>query len=65
MLTSNVKQLMEVKGVTIRAMVADTGLADVTILRARREQIAQCKLETLVSIAKCLGCKAKDLFEET
>jgi len=64
MLTSNVKKLMEEKGVTIRMMVAKTGLADVTILRARREQIIQCRLVTLESIAKCLGCKIKDLFDE-
>lgn len=65
MLTSNVKQLMEERGVTIRVMVAKTGLADVTILRARREQIAQCRLITLESIANCLECKVKDLFEES
>ena len=64
MLTSNVKQLMEKKGITIRAMVASTGLADVTILRARREQIIQCRLETLERIAKCLDCNIKDLFDE-
>ena len=65
MLTSNVKKIMEEKGVTIRALVERTRLADVTILRARREQIAQCKLETLETIANSLGCKVKDLFEET
>ena len=64
MLTSNVKKIMEEKGVTIRALVERTRLADVTILRARREQIAQCKLETLETIAKSLECKVKDLFEE-
>jgi DNA-binding Xre family transcriptional regulator len=64
MITSNVKALMEEKGVTIRGMVEKTGLADVTILRARKEQIAQCRLETLVLIAQCLGCRVKDLFEE-
>ena len=64
MLVSNVRKVMEEKGVTIRAMIADTGLADVTILRARGEQIAQCRLETLERIAKCLGCKTKDLYEE-
>ena len=64
MLTSNVKRLMEDKGVTIRAMVEQTGLADVTILRARKKQISQCRLYTLEIIAQCLGCKIKDLFEE-
>ncbi|MDR1685326.1 MAG: helix-turn-helix transcriptional regulator [Desulfovibrio sp.] len=64
MLTSNVKEIMEKQGVTIRAMAEKTGLSDVTILRARRKHIAQCRLSTLEIIAKCLGCKVKDLFEE-
>lgn len=64
MITSNVKRLMEEQGVTIRGMVEKTRLADITILRARGEQIAQCKLSTLEVIAKCLGCSIKDLFNE-
>jgi DNA-binding Xre family transcriptional regulator len=64
MITSNVKKIMENKGVTIRGMIAKTGLADVTILRARRHQITQCRLNTLETIAQCLGCKVKDLFDE-
>lgn len=64
MLTSNVKKVMKEKGVTIRWMIEKTGLADVTILRARREQISQCRLETLERIAVCLDCKVKDLFDE-
>jgi DNA-binding Xre family transcriptional regulator len=55
---------MEERGITIRAMVEKTGLADVTVLRSRREEIALCKLETLERIAQCLDCKIKDLFEE-
>ena len=64
MIVSNVKNLMEERRVTIRMMIEKTGLADVTILRARREQIVNCRLETLELIAKCLNCKIKDLFEE-
>ena len=64
MITSNVKKIMEEKRVTIRAMIEKTGLADVTILRARRGRIAQCKLETLETIANYLNCKIKDLFDE-
>ena len=64
MITSNVKRLMEEKGITIRKMVELTGLADVTILRSRREAIVQCRLSTLETIALCLKCKVKDLFEE-
>lgn len=65
MITSNVKKLMEEQSITIRKMMEETGLADVTILRARRELIIQCRLSTLEIIAKCLGCSVKDLFDET
>lgn len=64
MITSNIRKIMEEKGVTIRAMIQGTGLADMTIHRARREQISQCRLCTLEVIAKYLGCAIKDLFEE-
>jgi len=64
MITSNIKKIMEKKGVTIRKMVQDTRLADVTILRARREQISQGRLCTLEVMAEYLGCTIKDLFEE-
>lgn len=64
MITSNVKKIMDDKGITIRAMVALSGLSDKTILRARSEHIVECRLYTLQSLAKCLGCSVKKLFEE-
>lgn len=64
MLTSNIKALMEEKKVTIREMMEKTGLSGETITRARKEQISLCRLTTLETIAKYLGCKVKDLFEE-
>ena len=64
MLTSNVKKIMENKGVTIRKMVEHTGLSDKTILRARCEQINLCRVYTLETIANFLDCKVKDLFDE-
>ncbi len=64
MVKSRVKELMEKQGITVRKMVLLTSLSDVTILRARREQILQCRLATLETIARCLGCKIKDLFDE-
>ena len=64
MLTSNVKKIMEDKQVTIRAMIEKTGLAGETIVRARKHQISQCRLNTLEVIAACLCCKIKDLFNE-
>lgn len=64
MIRSNIKWLMERKGITLRNLMEQTGLANETILRARGELITKCRLETLESIAKCLGCKTKDLYEE-
>ena len=64
MITSNVKKLMDDKGMTIRGLVALSGLSDKTILRARGETIVECRLYTLQTIAKILGCKIRDLFEE-
>ena len=64
MIRSNVRKIMEEKGVTIRAMAGKTGLTDVTILRARKETIVHCRVSTLVVIAQYLECKVKDLFEE-
>ncbi|MCL1939721.1 MAG: helix-turn-helix transcriptional regulator [Desulfovibrionaceae bacterium] len=65
MITSNLKKIMEEKGITIRAMARDSGLSDMTILRARKKQISQCRLCTLEIIAEYLGCKIKDLFDES
>lgn len=64
MITSNLKKIMEEKKISIRTMVYDTGISNMTILRARRDGIIQCRLHTLEIIAKYLGCKTKDLYEE-
>ncbi|MBD5646235.1 MAG: helix-turn-helix transcriptional regulator [Desulfovibrio sp.] len=64
MLRSNLKPLMEQRGITLRQMVEDTGLAEMTIIRARRGQIGACRLDTLVSIAGYLGCTVNDLFSQ-
>lgn len=64
MVRSNVKKIMDDKGMTIRGLVALSGLADKTILRARSEHIVECRLSTLVAIATHLECKVKDLFHE-
>ena len=64
MITSNVRKIMEDKGVTIRTMVARTGISDKTILRARCERINECRVYTLEAIAEFLECKVKDLFDE-
>jgi len=64
MITSNLKKIMEEKKISIRTMVYDTGIANTTILRARRQGINQCRLYTLEVMAKYLGCRTKDLYEE-
>jgi DNA-binding Xre family transcriptional regulator len=64
MITSNLKAIMSEKKVTIRRMVAETGLSNMTILKARRAEITQCRLCTLAAIAAYLGVKTKDLYSE-
>ena len=64
MIRSNVKKIMDDKGMTIRGLVALSGLSDKTILRARSEHIIECRLCTLVTIASHLECKVKELFQE-
>lgn len=64
MLRGKVKEVMEQKSVTIRQMVAQTGLSSGTLHRARGEQFTKCTLETLATIAAALGVKTKDLYEE-
>ena len=64
MLRSNLKPLMEQRGITLKRMVEDTGLAEMTVIRARRGQISACRLDTLVSIANYLGCTVNDLFSQ-
>ena len=65
MITSNIRKMMEEKGITIRDMVAKTGISDKTILRARCSRINECRLYTLEAMAEFLECKVKDLFEES
>lgn len=64
MVRSCIKELMKKKRITLARMVSDTGLAEMTIIRARREQIGQCRLDTLIVIAKYLNCTVNDLFDE-
>ena len=62
---SNIKILMEKKGKTLRGLADETGISDRTILRARKDElIGVCKLETRGAIAKALGVKTKDLYDE-
>jgi DNA-binding Xre family transcriptional regulator len=59
---------MEARHVSIVKLMEMTGLANETIQRARRGggpgQLGSCTLLTLETMAKALGVKVKDLFEE-
>ena len=61
---SNLAKIMEERKVSIRTMVEHTGLSNMTILKARRHKITQCRLCTLIVIAEYLGVGVKDLFDE-
>lgn len=64
MIASQVKEIMEDQGVTMRELVSRTGLSMQTVNRARGDMIGRCTLDTLAAIAGALGCRVKDLFEE-
>ncbi len=64
MIQSKVRQTMENCGMSIGHLSRVTGLSTHTIMRSRGEAISRCTLTTLKSMARALGCQAKDLFEE-
>jgi DNA-binding Xre family transcriptional regulator len=62
---SNIKNIMENNGVTLRELMSRTGLANKTVLHARsHEKIETCTLRTLAKIASALGVSTKDLYED-
>ena len=64
MYTSNVKDIMEKKGVTLRGLVETSGVSKQTILNARSDEgIADCRLSTLGRVALALGVPVKKLFD--
>lgn len=64
MIQSNVKKIMEEKGITYIMLENMTKVSSQTITRARGPRIREISLEKLKSIATALGVKIKDLFEE-
>jgi len=65
MFTSNVKEIMKKKKITIRDMISTTGLSSKTINKARQDEgIAECRLSTLGRIGTALGVKTKRLYDE-
>lgn len=64
MITSNVKDIMEDRGITYVELERRTGLSNHTITRARSDSIRECRLYTLEVIAKALGVRIFDLFDD-
>lgn len=64
MIISNLKEVMEDKKVTYLELERRTGLPPQTISRARGETIRDCKLSTLEAIARALGVRIYDLFDD-
>ena len=64
MISSQIKEIMEDKGVTYVELERMTGLSNLTITRARSELIRECKLSTLEAIASALGVRIYDLFDD-
>ena len=64
MIASNIKEIMEDKGVTYVELERLTGLTNLTITRARSELIRECKLSTLETIARALDVRIYDLFDD-
>ena len=66
MFTSNVKEIMKKRKVTVRGMVEATGLSSATVNRARQDEgISECRLSTLARIGGALGVRTKRLYDET
>ena len=64
MIKSNIRELMESNGYSIRALAAHTHLSVQTIQRARDKSIIECRLSTLFTIAKALRQPISSLFDE-
>lgn len=66
MFNSNIRELMDRKGKTVRGISEETELSTRTIHRATQDEtIGGCQLNTLAKIGSALGVKTKRLYEET
>lgn len=65
MFSSNIRELMDRKKITVRELVGQTGMSSRTIQRAvSDETIHKCELGTLAKIGSALGVKTKRLYDE-
>lgn len=60
---SNVEQIMSRKRLTVRKLALISGVP-MAIIDESVVHIESCTISRLEKIAKALGCKVKDLFEE-
>ncbi len=62
---SNIRQIMDAQGKTIRELAETTGLSTQTIFRATKDDaIETLTLGTLARIANALRVHLKELFDE-
>lgn len=62
---SRLKEIMEMKGVSVRRLEALSGVANPTITKARRNDgMALLSIRVLAQLAAALDCSVKDLFDD-
>ena len=65
MFKSNIREIMDKKKKTVRAIAEETELAIGTVHRATQDAtIGGCQLNTLAKIGGALGVRTKRLYEE-
>lgn len=65
MIRSRISYILLDKKVKVGTLIERTGLAKETVHRAKKDEtFPSCSIRTLESIARALGVKVKDLFEE-
>ncbi|MGA2403554.1 MAG: helix-turn-helix transcriptional regulator [Syntrophobacteraceae bacterium] len=65
MVRSRINYILLDKKMKAGTLIERTGLAKETVLRARKDEaFPSCSIRTLEIIARALGVKIRDLFEE-
>ncbi len=65
MIRSRINYILLDKKMKVGTLIEKTGLAKETVLRARNDEtFPSCSIRTLEAIARALGVKTKDLYEE-
>ncbi len=65
MFKSNIRELMDKRGKTVRGLAEETELSQQTVFRATQDAtIGGCQLNTLAKIGSALGVKTKRLYDE-